>query len=178
MGRLLNGSVVVLMVTFSRRTYPAHHTSQVFCSQRPCPCGRPLLTPASTGDPQTLKGRSGSVSCGSHCPFPWILMHTRALFAPSQHLWQVWGLILNAISPILPSCSGFSFAPGRGVSFLGGIQCSPVDGCSPAGCDFGVLAEVECTSFYSTILTTVVYLLYSQYFLKNQVNVSCYSISF
>ena len=29
-------------------------------------------------------------------------------------------MILNAISPLLPSCWGFSFAPGRGVSFLVG----------------------------------------------------------
>ena len=158
-GRLLGGSVVVLMVTSSKRTYAARHTSQVGCSQSPCPCGRPLLTPASTGDPQTLKGRPGSVSCGGHCSFPWILMHTRALSAPSQHLWQVWGLILNAVSPILPSCSGFSFVLGCGVSFLGGIQRSPIDGCPAASCDFGVLAEDELTSFYSTILTTVVYLL-------------------
>ena len=34
------------------------HT-QVCCSQSPCPCGRQLLTCTSTGDAQTLKGRSG-----------------------------------------------------------------------------------------------------------------------
>ena len=35
---------------------------------------------------------------------------------PSEHLWRVWGLILNANSPLLPSCWGFSFALGCGVS--------------------------------------------------------------
>ena len=40
------------------------HT-QVCCAQSPCPCGRPLLTRTSTGDTQTLKGRSGSASVGS-----------------------------------------------------------------------------------------------------------------
>ena len=40
------------------------HT-QVCCTQSPCPCGRPLLTHTSTGDTQSLKGRSGSVSVGS-----------------------------------------------------------------------------------------------------------------
>ena len=30
-------------------------------------------------------------------------------------------MILNTISPLLPSCWGFSFALGHGVSFLGGI---------------------------------------------------------
>ena len=40
------------------------HT-QGCCPQSPCPCGSPLLTHASAGDTQTLKGRSGSVSVGS-----------------------------------------------------------------------------------------------------------------
>ena len=75
------------------------------------------------------------------------------LFEPSEHLWWVWGLILNVILPLLPSCWGFSFALGRGVSFFGGIQCSPVDGCSAVSCNFGVLSgEDEHTSFYSAIL--------------------------
>ena len=37
-----------------------------------------------------------------------------------------------------------------GIFFFGRIQHSPVDGCSAAICNFGVLVEVECTSFYST----------------------------
>ena len=37
--------------------------------------------------------------------------------------------------------------------FFGGIQHSPVDGCSALSCNFGVLAgEDECVSFYSIIL--------------------------
>ena len=36
-------------------------------------------------------------------------VHT-ILLAPSECLWQVWDLILNAIVPPLPSCWGFSFA--------------------------------------------------------------------
>ena len=64
----------------------------------------------------------------------------KVLFEPSEHLWQVWGLILNVILPLLPSCWGFSFALGHGVSFFGGIQHSPVDGCSAASCNFGILA--------------------------------------
>ena len=39
------------------------------------------------------------------------------------------------------------------IAFFGGIQHSPVDGCSAAGCDFGILAgEGEHMSFYSAIL--------------------------
>ena len=107
--------------------------TQVCCTQSPCPCSRPLLTHTSTGDTQTLKGRSGSVSVGS----PGV---HKVLFEPSECLWWVWSLILNAILPLLPSCLGFSFALGCGVYFFGGIQHSPTGGCSAASCNFGVLA--------------------------------------
>ena len=48
-------------------------------------------------------------------------------------------MILNMISPLLPSYLGFSFALVREVSFFDGIQHSPVDGCSAVSCNFGVL---------------------------------------
>ena len=86
------------------------HT-QVYCTQSPCPCGRLLLTHTSTGDTQTLKGRSGSVSVGTPDAH-------KVLSEPFERLWWVWGLSLNVISPLLPSCWGFSFALGRGVSFF------------------------------------------------------------
>ena len=70
------------------------HT-QVWNTQGPCPCGRPLLTRTSAGDTQTLKGRSGSVSVGS----PGV---HKVLFEPSERLWWVWDLILNVILPLLP----------------------------------------------------------------------------
>ena len=85
--------------------------SYLICgTQSPCPCGRSLLTRTSTGDTQTqfclsLCGASGSWGA-------------QGLFEPSEHLWQVWGLILNVFLPPLPSCWGFSFAFGCGVSFL------------------------------------------------------------
>ena len=121
------------------------HT-QVCCTQSPCPCGRLLLTRTSTENTQTLKGRSDSVSVGS----PGV---HKVLFEPSDLLWQIWSLILNTISPLLPSCWGFSFALACGVSFFSGIQHFPVDGCSAVSCNFGVLTgERECTFFYSTIL--------------------------
>ena len=119
------------------------HT-QVCCTQSPCLCSRPLLTRTSRGDTQTLKGRSGSVSVGTPS------VH-KALSEPSNCLWQVWGLILNAISLLLPSCWGF-FALGHGVSFFGGIQHSPVDSCPAVSCNFGVLTGDERTSFYFAIL--------------------------
>ena len=83
------------------------HT-QVCYTQIPRPCGSPLLTCTSTGDTQTLFFVSLCGILGSSC--------TRALFKPSESLWLVWGLILNVISPLLPSCWDFSFALGHGVS--------------------------------------------------------------
>ena len=41
----------------------------------------------------------------------------KVFFEPSEHLWRVWGLILNAISPLLLFYWGFSFALGHVVSF-------------------------------------------------------------
>ena len=80
-----------------------------------------------------------------------VLVHIK-LFEPSEHLWQVWGLILNVNSPFLSSCWGFSFALACGVSFFGWIQHSLVDGCSAASYNFGGLkGEDEYTSFYSAV---------------------------
>ena len=101
------------MVTSSKRAYATHCMTQVCYSQSPWPHGWPLLTHSSAGDTHSLKGRSGSVSVGSLGPG----VH-KALFEPSEHLWWVWGLILNMILLLLPSCLGFSFALGCGVSFL------------------------------------------------------------
>ena len=81
-GHLLSGSMMGLRVTSSKRTYVTCHASQVCCSQSPCPRGRPLLTRASTGDTQTLKGWSGSVSCGGLCSFPLVLVCTRFRLCP------------------------------------------------------------------------------------------------
>ena len=61
---LLSSFMVGLMAISSKRTYAKCHVSQVCCSQSACPLGRPLMTHASAGDTQTLKGRSDSVSCG------------------------------------------------------------------------------------------------------------------
>ena len=74
----------------------------------PEPCSRPPLTHTSTGDAPTQ-------FCLSLCGVPgsWC---SQGLFEPSEHLWQEWGLILNMNSLLLPSCQGFSFALGCGVS--------------------------------------------------------------
>ena len=124
------------MATSSKRAYATLWVTQVCCSQRPCPHSRSLLTCVSTGGTHTFRVRPGSVSLGLLGPGA-----HKVLFEPSESLWWVWGLILNAILPLLPSCWGFSFALACGVSFFGGIQHSPVDGCSAVSCNFGVLQE-------------------------------------
>ena len=83
------------------------HT-RVCCTQSPCPCGSPPLTRTSTGDAQTQVDLSLCGVPGSWC--------THGLFEPSEHLWWERGLIQNANLPLLPSCWGFSFALGHGVS--------------------------------------------------------------
>ena len=76
-------------------------------TQSPCPCGRPLPTRTSTGDTQTQ-------FCLSLWG-PWFLVCTRFVWA----LWvslEGMGFDLKANSHVLPSCWGFSFAFGCGVS--------------------------------------------------------------
>ena len=116
--------------------------NQVYCTQSLRPRKRPLLTCPSAGHTQTQFWLSLCGVSGSWCPQ-----------GSSEHLWWVWGLILNRISPLLPSCWGLSFAFRCGLPFFGEIQHSPVNSCSAVSCNFGVLAgEDKCMSFYSTIL--------------------------
>ena len=148
MGHLLGSSMVGLMATSPKRAYATGCVTQVCCTQSSCPCSRPLLTCTPTGDTQTLKGRSGSVSVGSLGPGMY-----KVLFEPSEHLWRIWGLILTAVLPLLLPCWGLSFALGHGVSFYREIQHSPVDGYSAASCNLRVLkGEDEHTSFYPAII--------------------------
>ena len=140
-GCLPSGSVVGL----------TYCTSQVCCSQRPCPCSRPLLIHASAGDTQTLKGRSDLVSCGV------------------LGSWCTWGFA-SALQVSLVGV-GFDFrcdfasptifvlllCPWAWGVFFGGVQHSPIDGCSAVTCNFGFLTEDESTSFYSTIFLEVLF---------------------
>ena len=82
-GPLLGISMAGLMTTSSKRTFATHRISQIYLSQSPFPHSRPPLACASSGDTQTLKGRSCSVSVG----FLGVVEH-RVLLEPSEHLWQ------------------------------------------------------------------------------------------
>ena len=121
------------------------------CTQSPCLCCWLLLTHTSAWDTQTLKGRSSQSLWGSLGSDTY-----KVLFEPFECLWQVWSFVLNVISPLIQSCWGFSCSLGCGVSFFGGIQHSPVNGCSAVSCHFGVLTgEDENMSFYSTTFCVI-----------------------
>ena len=70
------------------------HT-QVCCTQSLCACIRPPPTSTSPGDTQTPFCLSLCGVPGSRC--------AEGVFELSEHLWREWGLILNMISPLLPS---------------------------------------------------------------------------
>ena len=117
---------------------------------------RALSLQQSTVDP-CLHRRHSNIVLAQSLWGLWVWW-AQGLFEPSECLWKLWGLILNTISPVLPSCSGFSFALGNGISFSGGIQHSPVDSCLAASCNFGVLAGGnECTSYYPAVCHFVSY---------------------
>ena len=52
--------------------------------QCPCPCGEPLPTHTSTGDPPELAGSFESISCGVTAPFLWVLVHARFCLCPPR----------------------------------------------------------------------------------------------
>ena len=73
----------------------------------------PLPLQQSTGDPHLCRRHSTQFwlslcgNSGSWC--------AQGLIEPFECLWWVWGLILNVISPLLPSYLGFAFALEHGV---------------------------------------------------------------
>ena len=88
----------------------------------PLPHSSPLLTRISTGDTQTQFCLSLCGVSGSWC--------VQGLFGPSECLWQKWGLILNAISPLyhlagaspLPLDMGYLFLVGLNILLLMVVQ--------------------------------------------------------
>ena len=97
-------SMLGLMATSSKRAYAIPRS----------PVPRALSLQQSTADPylrgdtQTQFYLSLCDRTGSWC--------TQGLFEPSERLWWIWGLILNMILPLLPSCWGFPFALGHELS--------------------------------------------------------------
>ena len=68
-------SAVGLVVT-SRRSYSKVPLPGLLLLVPPSR-SKPLLIHTSIGNPPTLAGRFGSVSCGVTAPFPWVLVHAR-----------------------------------------------------------------------------------------------------
>ena len=56
------------------------------------------------------------------------------------------------IVPLLMSCCSFFFVFGHGVSFFGGFQHPPVNGCLRPGYNFGALTGGDEHTSYSTVL--------------------------
>ena len=88
-------------VTSSKRAYAAPRSAALRASA-------PVAVHCSPVPLQETRKHSSVCLCG--VSGPWC---TEGL---SEHLWRVWGLILNTILPLLPSCWGFFFAIGHGVS--------------------------------------------------------------
>ena len=72
------------------------YRSAVACHRGRASGCRPLLTCIFAGDTQTQFWLSLCRVSRSR--------YTQGLFEPSENLWRVRGLILNSISPLLPSC--------------------------------------------------------------------------
>ena len=117
------------MAISSKKTYATCCISQVWCSQSPCPHSRSLLAHASTGDTQTLKGMSGSVSCRGS-----LLL----ALSPGVHSFvcALWASLVGLRFDFKHSCTPptillrLLLCPWmQGIFFFGGIQHSLVDGC-------------------------------------------------
>ena len=147
-GHLLSGSMVELMAASSTSVYAACCASQVCCSQSPPPHGSrcsPRLHRRQSNT-QRLVWLSLCGVSGSQCThsFVWVLwaslvgmgFHYKHDFTPPTIL------------------LGLRYCPWTWVSFFGGIQHSPLDGCSTVGFNFGALTgEDDSMSFYSAILS-------------------------
>ena len=77
--------------------------SWVYCTQSPCPFSRPLLTCTSTGDTQTLKGRSGSVSVESPGEHKVLGFDCKHNLAPPTVFWGFSSKSWNTIIGVLPT---------------------------------------------------------------------------
>ena len=92
--------------------------------------------------------RLGSLTWGSEPSQQWENFFGIIVLQFVDHRYGI--LFIMFVSLLLSCCSFFSVF-GR-LSFFGRFQHPPVDGCSTASCDFGVLAGDELSSFYFAIL--------------------------
>ena len=99
------GSMVGLMVTSSKRAYAIPRST---AHRAPAPAAVHCWPVPSQETPKHSFALSLCEVSVSWC--------VQGMFEPSEHLWWVWGLVLNTTSTLLPSCWVFSFALGCGIS--------------------------------------------------------------
>ena len=89
--------------------------------------GGSLLAQASTGDPPTLAGSFGSVSCGVIAPFLWVLVCTRFCLCPSrlESLFPpvLWKFCDQIRLPFKVSFPEVSQSPCQSLPRLGSLTC-------------------------------------------------------
>ena len=80
--------------------------------QCPCPCGEPLPTHTSTGDPPELAASFESISCGVTAPLLWVLVRAKFCLCPPKLeslflpvLWKTFNQIPQALKARFPGNS-------------------------------------------------------------------------
>ena len=71
------------MVTPFKRSHACTATLMVYVALHPT-----TADPTSAGDSWTLRGKSGSASCGVTAPFSWVLVHTGSVCALQESVSQ------------------------------------------------------------------------------------------
>ena len=131
---------------------PTCCTSQDCCCQCLCLHGRPLLTRLHRRPPNTHRQVWLSFLQGSLLLYPGSWCAQGFVCALQESLASI-GFDFNMTEPLLPSHRYF-LVLGCQVSFFGGSQHPPVEGCSAANCKFGALTG-EDEPFYSVLLAWV-----------------------
>ena len=94
MCHLIDGFMVGLMATSSKRTYATHQATQIYCSQSLYSCVRhcwPMPLQETLKHSKTGLAQS-PVEVTAPFPGSWC---AQGLFVPSECFWWVWGLILS-----------------------------------------------------------------------------------
>ena len=163
------GSMVKVMATSKR---VAEKTFPDSCCQSPHPCGQPLLTHTSTGDPTTRAGSFRSVSCGVIAAFLWSLVYARFCLCPPRLKWSLCfpqscgSLVIKSYWPSRSDSLGIprhfvrsqAGKPGVGFRTLTRVgkllwyYCSSI--CHPPG-GHGIWLLWFCPSYYLTVASSL-----------------------
>ena len=141
--------MVVMATSFKRIHANMPHGSQDYCIQCPWPCSRPLSVQSSARYCWTLKASLALSLVAS-------LFLSSGSWYTQDFVCAFWASLVNmgfdSTRDFAPPTILLGLLLWPWMSFFGGIQHSPVDGCLAASGNFGVLAgKDEHTCFYSTI---------------------------